>query len=207
MTPRGTDGIHGTGNPNRGPLIILSGPSGVGKSTLVERLLKDGGWPLRLSVSATTRLPRPREVDGVNYHFWPRERFLAKVNEGAFLEWAEVFANCYGTLRDEVDPFRNLGVGVLLDIDVQGALQVREKCPDATSIFIRTSSLAELERRLRERKTETAESLARRLEGARRELEQAPSYRYQVINDDLETAFAELRAILNPLFPRETHAG
>lgn len=204
MTPRGTDG---TGIPSRGPLIILSGPSGVGKSTLVERLLSDGGWPLRLSVSATTRPPRPTEVDGVNYHFWPRDRFLAKVKEGDFLEWAEVFTNCYGTLRDEVDPFRDRGIGVLLDIDVQGAQQVREKCPDATSIFIRTSSLAELERRLRERKTETAESLARRLEGARRELEQAPNYGHQVINDNLETAFAELRAILNPLFPRETHAG
>src|SRR4051794_1735216 len=118
-----------------GPLIILSGPSGSGKSTIVARLLQAADSPLRLSVSATTRPPRPGERDGVHYHFWTRERFQREIEAGGFLEWAEVFGNYYGTPRSEVEPFRARGVGVILDIDVQGAAQVRAQCPDAVSIF------------------------------------------------------------------------
>src|SRR5262245_65284168 len=138
---------------DKGPLIILSGPSGSGKSTIVRRLLASG-LPLRLAVSATTRREREGEQDGVHYHFWTRERFEQEAAAGAFLEWAEVFGNRYGTLRSEVEPYRLRGLGVLLEIDVQGAAAVREKCPDAVSVFLRASSLATYEQRLRDRRSE-----------------------------------------------------
>jgi guanylate kinase len=190
-----------------GPLIILSGPSGSGKSTIVRRLLEEKSWPLRLSVSVTTRTPRAGERDGVDYHFWSKDAFQAEVQAGGFLEWAEVFGNCYGTLRREVEPYRLGGTGVLLDIDINGFEQVRRQCPDAVSIFVRTSSMATYEQRLRERKTESEAALQRRLAGARLELTRAADYDYQVINDDLDTALADVRAILGPHFERENHAG
>src|SRR5262245_47025209 len=121
------------------PLIILSGPSGCGKSTVIARVLAQPAFPLRLSVSATTRSPRPGERDGVAYHFWTRERCQQEVRAGAFAEWAEVHANYYGTLRQEIDPYREQGIGVILDIDVQGAAQVRQQYPDQVSIFLRAS--------------------------------------------------------------------
>jgi guanylate kinase len=190
-----------------GPLIIISGPSGSGKSTLVDRLLAEGTWPLRLSVSVTTRSKRPAEIDGVHYHFWSRERFLAEREAGGFLEWAEVHGNCYGTLEREVTPHRKRGAGVVLDIDTRGWQQVTETCPDAVSIFLRTSSPAEYERRLRARGTESEEQIARRLRAAENELTRAAEYDFQVINDDVETALAALRAIVRPLFERNRNAG
>jgi guanylate kinase len=190
-----------------GPLIIMSGPSGSGKSTLIERLLATRAWPLRLSVSVTTRPPRPGERDGVHYHFWTRERFDREVQRGGFLEWAEVHGNYYGTLKHEVEPVRARGEGVVLDIDVNGWRQVKAHCPDAKSIFIRTSAPEVLERRLRERGTETEEAIQRRLRGAARELTQAQDYDHQVINDELDTAIADVRAIVAPLFERRTSNG
>jgi guanylate kinase len=186
-----------------GPLIIMSGPSGSGKSTLIARVLEERTWPLRLSVSATTRPPRAGERDGVHYHFWTPERFLQEREAGGFLESAENFGNYYGTLKQDVEPYRQQGLGVLLDVDVKGWRQVKQHCPDAVSIFVRPSTLEVLERRLRERKTETEESLQRRLEGARAELALAPHYDHQVINDDLDTALAQVRAVLGPLFERK----
>jgi guanylate kinase len=186
-----------------GPLIIMSGPSGSGKSTLIDRLLRERTWPLRLSVSVTTRAPRAGERDGVHYHYWPRERFLQAQQAGGFLEWAEVFGNYYGTLKQEVEPHRAQGWGVLLDIDVKGWQQVKQQCPEALSIFLRTSSLDVLEQRLRQRQSETEESLRRRLQGAREELVFAPLYDHQVINDDLEAALADVRGLLGPLFERK----
>jgi guanylate kinase len=180
------------------PLIIVSGPSGCGKSTIVRRLLDEKAWPLRLSVSATTRKPRTGEVDGVHYHFWTVERFLQERDAGRFLEWAEVVGNYYGTPADEVTAYRDQGV--LLDIDVQGQAQVKKKCPDAVSIFVRTTHFHTLEERLRKRHTETEEAIQRRLANARIELARADEYDYQVINDDLETALASMRAILGRLF-------
>src|SRR5262249_39685120 len=115
---------------DKGPLIILSGPSGSGKSTMLARLLAEGRWPLRVAVSATTRAPRPGEADGVAYYFWTSERFEEQVRAGAFLEWAEVHGQYYGTLWREVTPYRDRGVGVILDIDTQGARRVRQLCPD-----------------------------------------------------------------------------
>src|SRR5262249_50245430 len=122
----------------QGPLIILSGPTASGKSTVVARLLARGGLPLRQSVSVTTRPARSYERDGMHYHFWTRERLEEEKNKGGFLEWAEVHGNYYGTPRSEVEPYRERGTGVILVIDVQGAAQVRERCPDAVSVFLRT---------------------------------------------------------------------
>jgi guanylate kinase len=178
------------------PVLILSGPSGSGKSTVIGRLLAAGDLPVRLSVSATTRPPRPGELDGVHYYFWTPERFAAEVAHGAFLEWAEVHGHRYGTLRSEVEPYQQAGQLVILDIDVQGAEQVRRQCPHHVSAFLRTSSLATYEERLRQRGTEDETAIRRRLETARRELARAGEYQYQVINDDLESAVAQLRAIV-----------
>src|SRR5262245_3982086 len=118
----------------KGPFIILSGPSGSGKSTVICRLLACPDPPLRLSVSATTRPRRDYEQEGVHYHFWTRERFQQGIQAGEFLEWATVWDNYYGTPKAEVEAYRQRGVGVILDIDVQGAAQVRRTCPDAVAI-------------------------------------------------------------------------
>jgi guanylate kinase len=192
----------------KGPLIILSGPSGSGKSTVVDRVLKTLALPtLRLSVSATTRERRGYEENGKHYHFWTREQFEREIATDAFLEKANVYGNWYGTLRREVEPFRAQGIGVILDVDVQGAAAVRQKCPDNVSVFLRTSSLAILRRRLEERGTETPESLERRMAGAERELARAGDYDYQVINDDLDAAVTELCEIIRHQFTREQNAG
>jgi guanylate kinase len=191
----------------KGPLIILSGPSGSGKSTVISRLQEEGGFPLRVSVSATTRQPRLGEVDGVHYHFWTQDRFEKEVRAGAFLEWATVHGNCYGTLRREVQGPRVHGVGVILDIDVQGAAQIRKLCPDAVSVFLRTSCLETYEQRLRQRGTEDEAAIQRRLANARVELEHASEYDYQVINDDLDAAVRHLSEIVRMQFENGNLAG
>ena len=183
------------------PLIIVSGPTGSGKSTIIRRLLQEKNWPVRFSVSATTRKPRPGERDGEHYHFWAMAEFLKRKDAGEFLETAEVHGNYYGTPASEVTPYRAKGVGVLLDIDVQGAEQVKKRCPDAVSIFVRPSRFETLEERLRGRGTESEEAMQRRLTNARAELARAGEYDFHVINDDLETALASMREILSTLFP------
>jgi guanylate kinase len=184
----------------KGPLIIVSGPSGCGKSTLIRRVLAASSHPLRLSVSATTRARRPGERDGVDYHFWTREHFLAELAAGAFLEHAEVHGNLYGTLRGEVDDYRARGVGVILDVDVQGAAQVRPRYPEGVSIFVQAPSLEELERRLRARHTEGEAALALRLANAKREMQHAGEYQHVLVNDDLEAAVAQLAGLINGQF-------
>ncbi len=186
----------------KGPLIILSGPSGSGKSTVVARLLERTALPLRLSVSATTRSPRPGEVDGVQYYFWDQVRFEAAIEAGEFLEYENVYGNYYGTLKKEVGPFRDQGMGVLLEIDVKGAATVRQKCPDSVSIFLRASSMDEYEKRLRKRHTEREDAIQRRLAAARRELEQENKYDHTVINDDVDSAVARLEALIQRQFTR-----
>jgi guanylate kinase len=186
----------------KAPLIILAGPSGSGKSTIIARLLHESGLPLRLSVSATTRSPRPYERNGVHYWFWTREQFQQQLQAGAFLEWAEVNGQWYGTLRGEVDDYRFQGVGVLLDIDVQGANQVRSRYPDCVSVFIRTSSWEAYEQRLRKRGTENEEQIARRLATARRELERMHEFDCVVVNDDLESAVAQVRKLIEQAFQK-----
>jgi guanylate kinase len=188
----------------QGPLIILSGPSGVGKSTVIRRLMAEGGLPLRLSVSATTRPMREGEREGVDYYFWTPERFQKEIDEDGFLEWAEVHGRRYGTLRSDLDGWQGRGWGVLLDIDVQGAEQVRRKCPDALSIFLKLPSWEMYEERLRKRHTEDETAIARRLATARSELDRAGEYDHQVMNVDLEQAVAEVRGLIARRFEKGT---
>ena len=180
-----------------GPLIILSGPSGGGKSTVVRRLLAEGGLPLRLSVSATTRPRRPKEQEGVDYFFWTRERFAEQVAAGAFLEWAEYAGNLYGTLRSEVDGYRARGLGVLLEIDVQGAEQVLHRRPDATVILLLPPSDEVQAQRLAAR-GDDEEHVRRRVELGQAEVERgAKIAAHTVVNDDLERAITQLTAIVD----------
>ena len=182
-----------------GILFIISAPSGSGKSTLVSQLrtLVEG---LDFSISYTTRLPRGSEENGREYHFTSRERFEAMIREGEFLEWAEVFGNYYGTARCALDHAKTVGKDLLLDIDVQGALQVMRALPAAVSIFIVPPSPEVLEMRLRNRSqaehvTEEA-VIARRLAQARQELMRVWDYKYALVNDTLDRAVAELRSIV-----------
>jgi guanylate kinase len=185
---------------NEGPLIVVSGPSGSGKSTLIRRALPMFGGRLRHSISATTRDKREGERDGVEYHFWSRERFEWGIAAGEFLEHATVFGkHYYGTPRSEVEPFRKKGMGVILDIDVQGAEQLRRTCPDAFSIFLETPP-GEYERRLRQRGTDTEDGIQRRLEEARQELGRAGEFDVRLMNDNVERATAEFYAIVGRLF-------
>jgi len=182
----------------RGRLVVLSGPSGAGKSTVLRLLLGQSGLPLVLSVSATTRPPRPGEVDGVDYHFLSAEEFDRRRRRGEFLECFQVFGkdHWYGTLNSAVSPVLEEGKWVILEIDVQGALSVIERYPDAITVFLRPDSLEELEKRLRGRKTESEEAIAGRLERARHEWPLADRYRYEVINDDVGRAVHEICDIL-----------
>ncbi|WP_263376656.1 guanylate kinase [Granulicella aggregans] len=182
-----------------GILFIISAPSGSGKSTLVSQLLTlvEG---IEFSISYTTRAPRGSETDGREYHFTTREEFLRMVDAGEFLEWAEVFGNFYGTAASALAHAREQGKDLLLDIDVQGALQVMKKLPEAVSIFILPPSPEVLEMRLRNRSQAermTIESIIeRRLTEAREELKQLSHYRYALVNDVLDQAATELRAIV-----------
>lgn len=189
-----------------GPLIILSGPSGSGKSTVMARVLERSGLPLRQSISATTRPPRAAERPGIDYVFLSPAEFEQKLTAGEFLEHAQVHGHWYGTPRAPVESLRRQGFGVVLVIDVQGAVRVRQVCPDSVSIFLQTSSPEIFERRLRERHTENEAGLQRRLAGARRELEQAGAYQFQVLNDDLETAVRDVTDIIRKQFPEGDHA-
>jgi guanylate kinase len=177
-------------------LLILSSPSGAGKTTLTRMLLED--LPeLRFSVSHTTRAPRANEVDGRDYHFVDRARFDALVEERAFLEWAEVHGNRYGTSTAEIDRARAIPgcTGMIFDIDYQGARQIGSKLNDVVSVFILPPSMPELERRLRGRASETEETLARRYAVAEREIEHYALFDYVIVNDDVNRAFDELRSI------------
>lgn len=184
--------------PVEGKLVIISGPSGAGKSTIVRELLNKCDLPLRKSVSATTRPPRPCEQDGVDYHFLSHKEFQRQRDEHAFLECKEVFrqGNWYGTLNEEVERGLAAGDWVLLEIDVEGALTVLHKQPDALTIFLHPGSMEELERRLRHRGTENESAIQRRLEVAAAELEFRDKYRYEVINDSKQQAVQDICHIL-----------
>ena len=179
----------------RGVLIVLSGPSGAGKSTVIRQLMKRRS-DIRFSVSATTRPPRPGERDGVDYYFITREAFDDLIAQDALLEHAEYVGNCYGTPAAPVERDLAAGYNVLLDIEVQGAAQVMAKRPDTVSVFFCPPSLAELERRLRGRGTDSEEKIVDRLKTARQEYKLMDRYAYIVVNDDADTAAAELDAII-----------
>ena len=179
----------------RGTLLIFSGPSGVGKGTIVKELRKRSD-KIRLSVSATTRAPRPEDVEGVTYYFKTMEEFEAMIDRDEFLEYAVYTGNCYGTPAGPVDELLEAGYDVVLEIEVQGALQVMERRPDAVSVFIAAPSFAELERRLKGRGDTSGSDLEHRLQTARIEYTLAPKYDYIVVNDRVERCADEVMAIL-----------
>ena len=179
----------------KGKTFIICGPSGVGKGTVVSRLM-EADPTLYFSVSATTRAPRPGERDGVDYHFISYEQFQSWIAEGAFLEHAEFVGNCYGTPRRYVDEAMDQGRDVLLDIEIQGAEQIHQKRPEAVRIYIAPPSWEELERRLTGRGTEDGEKIRSRLARGREEFAAARDFDYLVINDTVEHAAAEIRAIM-----------
>ena len=178
----------------RGRMVVISGPSGSGKSTICKRLLEDPS--VVFSVSATTRKMRPGEVDGRDYHFLSVEDFRAKVARGEFIEWAEVFGNLYGTLSKPLQDALSQGKTYLLEIDVQGALQLKALGEPGQYIFIAPPDFEELRRRLKKRNTETPEVLERRLHKAEDEYRERIKYDHVVVNDDLERAVAEVRGLM-----------
>ncbi len=179
----------------RGLLIVVSGASGTGKGTVCKKILDDMPQ-VAYSISATTRTPRPGEVDGREYYFLSRDEFTAWIDGGKFLEFAEVYGNFYGTPLNKIEERLNRGEDILLEIDVQGALNVKRKCPDGVYIFLLPPSLHELKRRIEGRGTETPESLRRRLANAVAEIEIGREYTYVVVNDSVERAAAQIEAII-----------
>jgi guanylate kinase len=197
--------------PATGRLFVVAAPSGAGKSTLVNALLaREPG--ISLSISHTTRAPRPGDVDGVQYHFVDRATFAKMVADGEFLEHAEVFGKGYGTSRGAVEPVLAAGRDVLLEIDWQGAAQVRRAMPECVSIFILPPSCAELERRLRARASDAEATIARRLAESREEMSHAHEFDCVIVNDVFEDALAQLQAIVHAVrsgepLPQDGHPG
>ena len=179
-----------------GKLFVISGSSGVGKGTLLKELLLQHP-DLKLSISATTRNPRPGEIDGVNYFFTKKQDFEKAVQNGEFLEWTEFNGNYYGTKEAYVRKTLSKGENLILEIETKGALQIKEKLPDSILIFILPPSLEELEHRLRGRNTEDELSIQNRLKEVKREIECSKQYNYRVVNDDLSKALKELEEIIN----------
>lgn len=180
---------------NRGNLIVISGPSGAGKNTIVDGLmnLNSNVW---LSISATTRLPRGNEKDGENYFFLTREEFEKRILIGDFLEYAEYNGNYYGTPKSNIVEKLNSGVDVILEIEIQGALKIKEIIPNAIFIFILPPSMSELRHRLILRKTETKDKIIKRFKTAYKEINEVTKYNYVVINDKIEDAVQKVNSIL-----------
>lgn len=179
----------------RGLLFVISGPSGVGKGTIVKQLLQREP-ALELSVSVTTRAPRPGEVDGVSYHFRAPEEFQRMLQAGELLEYAQFVNGFYGTPRRFVEERLAAGHDVVLEIDIKGAIQVKERIPNGVYIFVLPPTMEELEQRLVRRQTEAAEAMRQRLQVAMDELNYLPLYDYQIVNDELELAVHKVQAII-----------
>ncbi len=179
----------------KGTLVVVSGFSGAGKGTVLAQVLTKRP-DLYLSVSFTTRAPREKEQDGVNYHFITREEFQARINRGEFLEYAEYVGNYYGTSMQVIREKLEQGIDVILEIEIQGAAKVREKLPEAVSLFLVPPSFEELSRRLHDRGTDTEATIQKRLETARREVKEIVNYDYIVVNDTIDRAVEEVLAIL-----------
>lgn len=180
---------------SKGTLFIVSGPSGCGKGTVLAEILKQDN--VYYSVSATTRAPRPGEINGVNYHFLSKDEFEKLIENGGMLEYANYCGNYYGTPKKPVEDMLAEGKNVILEIEVQGALKVMEKCPEAVSVFILPPSLKELRRRLHKRGTETEEVIEKRIGEAAGEIRKAINYDYVMINGELEIAVSDLLSIIN----------
>lgn len=178
-----------------GNLFIISAPSGAGKSSLIQALLKRHG-DMQVSVSHTTRAPRPGEQDGVHYHFVSVADFKTLIGKDEFFEWAEVFGNYYGTSKSAIRDLLSQGIDVFLDIDWQGARQIKQQAPEALGIFILPPSLAELEQRLNNRGQDSTEVIAKRMAQAHSEMSHANEYDYLIINDNFELALTELERIV-----------
>ncbi len=179
---------------NKGMLIVVSGPSGCGKGTILAEILKNDKF--FYSISATTRNPRPGEVDGVNYYFLTKQKFEELIQNDGMLEYASYCDNYYGTPKKPVEDMLNQGKHVILEIEVQGAMKIKEKCPDAVFVFILPPSLKELRRRLNKRGTETEEVIEKRLSEAAGEIKQAYKYDYALVNGELSDAVNDLFAII-----------
>jgi len=180
-----------------GNLFILSAPSGAGKSSLISALLKqESSRPMEVSVSHTTRAPRPGEVDGQHYHFVAKEKFEQLIEQKAFYEWAEVFGNYYGTSEAAIDAQLEKGIDVFLDIDWQGAQQVRMRKPEVTTVFICPPSTEVLEQRLRSRGQDSEETIKSRMSQAKAECSHYQEFDYIIVNDDFDTALKELTIIV-----------
>ncbi len=182
-------------NSSRGILFVLSGPSGAGKGTLRECLFQKVS-NIVFSISCTTRPPRNGEKNGVDYRFIDKNEFMNLVDSGEFLEWAEVHGYYYGTLSDDVDRELEAGRNVVLEIDVQGARQIKKKRPDSVTIFVKPPSFEELEKRLRNRATESESDLMTRLQNARKEINDSSLFKHIIINDGLKRASEELVSII-----------
>ncbi|KNF08734.1 guanylate kinase Gmk [Gottschalkia purinilytica] len=180
----------------KGLLLVVSGPSGAGKGTICKRLLSENK-NIKLSISATTRSPRAGEVDGVNYFFLDKKDFEEKIKKNEFLEYAEVYGNYYGTPKQYVLEQLNSGKDVLLEIDIQGALNIKEIYPDGVFVFILPPSMEELKSRIVKRGTETKESLTRRFESAYEEIKFAFKYDYAVVNDEVDLAVNKIQSIIS----------
>jgi guanylate kinase len=182
----------------QGKCIIFSAPSGAGKTTIVRHLLNDTNLPLGFSVSATSRAPRPYEIDGVDYNFLTAERFRELIVEDAFIEWEEVYAeHFYGTLKSEIERIWSEGKAVVFDVDVVGGLNLKQIFGDqALAIFVQAPSLEILEERLRNRKTETEEKIQLRVSKARKEMESASQFDAIIVNEDLQKAFQNAEEII-----------
>ncbi len=179
------------GKPDRGHLYVISGPSGVGKGTLVSKLLGSRD-DVVLSISATTRSPRPGEVDGVNYLFMTKEGFQKLVEDDGFIEWAEYAGNFYGTPLSFIEKQLEDGKNVILEIEVQGAFQVKDKLPDTTLIFIEPPSMEELERRIIGRGTESPDVIEKRMNAAKLEMDRKMEYDIAIVNDEIDSALQKL---------------
>lgn len=181
----------------RGNLIVFSGPSGSGKGTILNQLFAN--YPqlnAKVSVSATTRAPRPGEVDGVNYYYIAKEEFESRIEQGGFYEWAKFCDNYYGTPKAEVLKQLDAGIDVILEIEVQGAMKIKEQVPDCVMVFVLPPSFRELKKRLINRGTEQEDVINKRINTAMAEVEYIKYYTYVIVNDDLDTAVKQLAGIL-----------